>query len=84
MSGNDNSFEKQMIDFYGQEKLFNKLLDLQNSENVITCFAAEKISFDIAMKSAGLSKNDIDREINRLQVEMYEQLEKDRQSNDRK
>lgn len=73
----DNSFERQMIDFYGIDSIGQVLEDMSDG-----CPIKEKalmqIGFDIIMKYDGVSKDEMERQKNILQIELYAQLEKDR------
>lgn len=83
MSGHDNSFEKQMLDFYNYKKIMNNLLDwTDDSKEKLTILDMAKLSImcDIAQKYSEISKIDLEREKNKLQIKMYNQLEIDRQN----
>lgn len=80
MAGGDNSFERQMIDFYGSVESVGFVLDeLLDWDNPAQNAAIAQIAFDIALKDNGLSKKQVEAEKARLQTELYAQLEKDRQ-----
>lgn len=77
MSKNDNSFERQLLDFYGIDKIsliLNKMSDKTSLKDV----ALTQIGFDIALKLTGISKEEMERNKNILQIELYAQLERDR------
>lgn len=78
----DNSFERQMIDFYDYKKVMNSLLDWTFEENKdklsILDMAKLSIMCDIAQKYSGISKDEMERQKNILQIELYAQLERDR------
>lgn len=80
MAGSDNSFERQMIDFYGSAEsvgiVLDKLIDPNKPEKNA---AIAQIAFDIALKDNGISKKMAEAEKAKLQIELYDQLEKDRQ-----
>lgn len=77
MAIHDNSFERQLLDFYGIDKIstiLNKMLENNNLKDS----ALIQISFDIALKLTGISKDEMERQKNILQIELYTQLERDR------
>lgn len=77
MAGHDNSFEKQMIEFYGLDKIslmLNKMSDNTNLKDS----ALTSISLDIALKSVNISKAQLESAKNKIQIELYAQLERDR------
>lgn len=80
MAGGDNSFERQMIDFYGSAEnvwcILEKYLDPECPEKNA---GIAQIAFDIALKDNGISKKMAEAEKAKLQIELYDQLEKDRQ-----
>lgn len=80
MAGNDNSFERQMLDFYGGikgvEAILEKLVDPNNPEKNA---GLAQIALDITLKDRGIPKKITEANKARLQVELYAQLEKDRQ-----
>lgn len=84
MAGNDNSFEKQMLDFYGVKKTTNILLDWLNrsfNEKLnVSEMANLSIFCDVAQKYSEISKSDLEKEKNKLKIELYNQLEIDRQN----
>lgn len=82
MAGHDNSFERQMLDFYGGEKV-NEILNKMVTGDVTKSAALAKIMVDIGIKDLGVSKDEMERAKNILQIELYAQLEKDR-NNDKK
>lgn len=82
MSGQDNSFEKQMIDFYGKDldnHLFSFYSDLLNTDDQKSKITFSFLTFLIAIKKAGFRFADIQNECHKMQHELYNQLEKDRQ-----
>ena len=82
MSGNDNSFEKQMLDFYGEKILdeihFKYQDDIRTSDELSIVYLS--IYLDLVMKKYRVSKEFLNKEKNKLQIELYNQLEKDRQN----
>lgn len=79
MAGKDNSFEKQMLDFYGIDKIVS-ILEKKSDGNIIKEQALRQIGFDILMKYDNISKDEMEKEKNKLQIELYNQLEIDRQN----
>lgn len=76
----DNSFERQMIDFYG-EKILDHLNDKYNQEaSEIIATACLSIYLDLFSKFNGFSKYEVEKEKNRIQIQLYNQLEIDRQN----
>ena len=75
----DNSFERQVLDFYGIDNIGQVLEDMSDG-----CPIKEKalmqIGFDIVMKYDNISKDEMERAKNILQIELYAQLERDRQN----
>lgn len=79
MAGNDNSFERQMIDFYGFEVFKDKLNTMHSRlDKDISSVAIQFILFEIHLKYIGISKSELEREKNKIQIELYAQLERDR------
>ena len=80
MAGGDHSFERQMIDFYGSAEnvwcILEKYLDPECPEKNA---GIAQIALDICFKENGISKKIVADNKARLQVELYAQLEKDRQ-----
>ena len=69
-----------MIDFYGSAEKISFMLDkLYDPENQARNAAAGLVLLDIMAKEDGLSKKQVEAEKARLQIELYAQLEKDRQ-----
>lgn len=83
MASADNSFEAQMIFFYGYKKIMATLLDWCEDKNddklTISDMAKLSIMCDIAQKYSGINKTELASAKNKMQIEMYEQLERDRQ-----
>ena len=80
MAGNDNSFERQMLDFYGSAENVGVVLDrLIDPDNFEQNAGIAQIALDICFKENGISKKTVADNKARLQVELYAQLEKDRQ-----
>lgn len=73
----DNSFERQVLDFYGLDKAGN-ILDSMVTGDVTERAALAQIMLDIGIKDLGISKDEMERQKNILQIELYAQLEKDR------
>lgn len=80
MSG-DNSFERQMLDFYGEKILDEIHLKYEDQENISDELSIVYLSIylDLVMKKYGVSKHYLNKEKNKLQIELYAQLEIDRQ-----
>lgn len=80
----DNSFEQQLLDFYGYKKIMINLLDgtfeKDNDKFSVSNMAKLSIMNDIAQKYSGISNGDLASAKNKMQIEMYNQLEKDRQN----
>lgn len=80
MAGTDNSFERQMIDFYGFKECRDSLYAMfSRLDKDISSIAAQLILFEMLIKHNGISRQDVEREKDRIQRELYSQLEKDRQ-----
>lgn len=79
MAIHDNSFERQMLDFYGIDKV-SMILKKMSDNTSLKDAALTQIGLDIALKLTGISKNEMERQKNILQIELYAQLEKDRQN----
>lgn len=75
----DNSFERQMFEFYGIDNI-GQVLENMSDGCPIKEKALMQIGFDIVMKYDGISKEEMEREKNKLQIELYNQLERDRQN----
>lgn len=75
----DNSFERQMLDFYDIDNI-GQVLDNMSDGCPIKERALMQIGFDIVMKYDGISKDEMERKKNILQIELYNQLEVDRQN----
>ena len=80
MSRNDNSLEQQLLDFYGEKILdeihFKYQDDIRTSDELSIVYLS--IYLDLIMKKYGVSKQFLEREKNKLQIELYSQLERDR------
>ena len=77
----DNTFEKQMLDFYGKEldnHLFSFYSDLLNTDDQKSKITFSLLTFLIAIKKAGFRFSDIQNECHKMQHELYNQLERDR------
>ena len=82
MAGNDNTFEAQMSNFYGEkldDHLFSFYSEMLNTDNKKGKIAFSLLTFLIAIKKAGFRFADIQNECHKMQHELYNQLEKDRQ-----
>ena len=78
----DNSFEKQILDFYGEkilDEIHSKYEDQENISDELSIVYLS-IYLDLIMKKYGVSKEFLEREKNRIQIELYNQLEIDRQN----
>ena len=78
----DNSFEKQILDFYGEkilDEIHSKYEDQENISDELSIVYLS-IYLDLIMKKYGVSKQFLEREKNKLQIELYAQLEVDRQN----
>ena len=78
----DNTFESQMINFYGRDldnHLFSFYSDLLNTDDQKSKITFSLLTFLIAIKKAGFRFADIQNECHKMQHELYNQLEKDRQ-----
>lgn len=80
MSRNDNSFEQQVLDFYG-EKILDEIHskyqdDIRISDELSIVYLS--IYLDLVMKKYGISKQYLNKEKNIIQIQLYNQLEKDR------
>lgn len=85
MAGHDNSFERQMIDFYSK-KLDDHLFTFFNEElskNEKSRIAFSLLTFLIAIKKKGYLFADVQAECHKMQHELYNQLEVDRQNGNR-
>lgn len=82
MSKNDNSFEQQVLDFYGYKKIMNDLLDWTHEKDTdkltINDMAKLSIMCDIAQKYSGITGLQLATYKNKMQIEMHNQLERDR------
>lgn len=78
MAGGDNSFERQMIDFYGIDNI-GQVLGNMSDGCPVKERALMQIGFDIVIKHDGISKKQVEAEKAQLQIDLYAQLEKDRQ-----
>ena len=79
----DNSFERQVLDFYGEkldDHLFSFYSDLLNTDDQKSKITFSLLTFLIAIKKAGFRFADIQNECHKMQHELYNQLEKDRQN----
>lgn len=77
MSKNDNSFERQLLDFYGLDKI-GIMLNKMSDNTDLKDSALTSISLDIALKSVNISKAELESAKNKIQIELYAQLERDR------
>ena len=80
MSRHDNTFEAQILSFYG-DKLDDHLFTFFNEElnkNEKSRIAFSLLTFLIAIKKKGYLFSDIQAECHKMQHELYNQLEKDR------
>lgn len=82
MSRNDNSLEQQLLDFYG-EKILDEIHskyqdDIRISDELSIVYLS--IYLDLVMKKYRVSKQYLNKEKNRIQIELYNQLEIDRQN----
>lgn len=80
MSRNDNNLEQQLLDFYG-EKILDEIHskyqdDIRISDELSIVYLS--IYLDLVMKKYKVSKQYLNKEKNRIQIELYNQLEKDR------
>lgn len=75
----DNSFERQVLDFYGIDKV-SLILKKMSDNTSLKDAALTQIGFDIALKLTGISKYEMEREKNKIQNQLYNQLEIDRQN----
>lgn len=75
----DNSLERQLLDFYGVDKI-NMILNKMSDNTSLKNAALTHIGFDIALKITGISKDEIERQKNIIQIELYNKLEIDRQN----
>lgn len=73
----DNSFERQLLDFYGLDKI-GIMLNKMSDNTDLKDSALTSISLDIALKSVNISKAQLESAKNKLKLELYNQLEKDR------
>lgn len=73
----DNSFERQMFEFYGIDNI-GQLLENMSDGCPVKEKALMQIGFDIVMRYDGISKAEMERQKNILQIELYAQLERDR------
>ena len=81
MSRNDNTFERQMIDHYGKNldnHLFEFYSEKLNSDDEKSKIAFSLLTFLIAIKKKGYLFADIQADCHKMQRELYNQLEKDR------
>lgn len=80
MSRNDNSLEQQLLDFYGKkilDEIHSKYQDdIRISDELSIVYLS--IYIDLVMKKYRVSKQYLNKEKNRIQIELYNQLEKDR------
>ena len=82
MSRHDNTFERQVLDFYGDkldDHLFSFFQD-ELSKNEKSKIAFSLLTFLIAIKKKGYLFADIQNECHKMQHELYNQLERDRQN----
>lgn len=75
----DNSFERQMFEFYGIDNI-GQLLENMSDGCPVKEKALMQIEFDIVMRYDGISKAEMEKEKNKIQIELYNQLERDRQN----
>ena len=82
MAGHDNSFESQLLDFYGEkilDEIHSKYEDQENISDELSIVYLS-IYLDLIMKKHDISKEFLEREKNKLQIELYAQLEVHRQN----
>ena len=82
MAGNDNSFEQQVLDFYG-EKILDEIHSKYEDQETISdelSIVYLSLYLDLVMKKYRVSKQYLNKEKNKLQIELYNQLEIDRQN----
>ena len=78
----DNSFESQLLDFYG-EKIIDEIHskyqdDIRISDELSIVYLS--IYLDLVMKKYGISKQYLNKEKNIIQIQLYNQLEVHRQN----